>query len=431
MTRHIREHVLNEFVEGTLPVDKAEEVRRHLAECSECDAEEKQIRKLLDEIRDLPTGLPGSDLWSGLSKELGLSAESEEEATEDVSDDFLETLAEMIALRHMQSSYDLINEHFHQIVKLGPGNRNAAPLLGYFARWLQMGFANKPVVEEERWVDILKDAVKRFPRAPRPNVTVRDVAHLRMVEGFLSLHASDFAEAIRHFQFVIGLDPELGDQDQIATAYFSIAKACRRQGAYDDALKYANLAIGVAQSANRVEMAAGFSVMLGWLLFQQGDPKQARDVLQESEEALRDSDDFLRLGNIQSAFGRLVQREGKYWDALEYFERALELFRKWREEHSNVARTLVNIAFVKILVAQRADKKSIMSLPEVPTKGPRRPIASLRQGAETMTGPEELRKEAAEHLARADRIYKTQKNLRGLGSVQLTQSLLCLSRDDY
>jgi tetratricopeptide (TPR) repeat protein len=427
--RHVKEYLLQEYVEGTITADEAEQVRKHLESCAPCRAEEKEIRSLLAEIQALPSSIPEGDLWSAIALELGVAPEGEQDrSAEDVSDRFLETLAEMIALRHMNSSKELIEDHFDRIVGLGPGTKNAAPLLGYFARWLQMGFANQQVVESP-YIDLLKQALNRFPRAPRPSLSVREVAHLQMVEGFLLLHATQYEQAIRRFQFVISLDVELGDRDQIATAYFSIAKAYRRQGAYNKALHYANLAIDVARTANRVEMAAGFSVMLGWLLLQQGESKQAKEVLCKANKALQDSDDYLRLGNIQSAFGRIVQRDGKYSQALDYFYQALHLFRTWRVDHSNVARTLVNIAFIKTLMAQRAEGKRNLATSDGDSMTPRRvAIPSLHVAGSSAI--ERWRSEAEDHLREADRIYRRQQNIRGLGSVQLTYSMLYLSQQD-
>ena len=72
-----------------------------------------------------------------------------------------------------------------------------------------------------------------------------------------------------------------------------------------------------------------------------------------AEEALNRTDDFLSRGNIQSAYGRIARRQGKYDRAVECFERAIAEYRLAGGGQLQLARALQNLAFVQRLLASR------------------------------------------------------------------------------
>src|SRR4029077_14779053 len=83
----------------------------------------------------------------------------------------------------------------------------------------------------------------------------------------------------------------------------------------------------------------------------------AARILDQAEAALRSSDDNITLGNIYSAHGRMVRRQGHYQEALKFFSRAIEHFQRRNPQHRNLARTLTNIAYVQRLVALQMGKQ--------------------------------------------------------------------------
>ena len=105
------------------------------------------------------------------------------------------------------------------------------------------------------------------------------------------------------------------------------------------------------------KMAAVGQVLESWLRFQEGKPEEARRILKEAETALLDTDDFVTRGNIQSAYGRIARRQGRYEQALQHFASSIEEYKKRNPQHRNLARALANIAFVKRLIAVRLGKK--------------------------------------------------------------------------
>jgi tetratricopeptide (TPR) repeat protein len=74
-------------------------------------------------------------------------------------------------------------------------------------------------------------------------------------------------------------------------------------------------------------------------------------LLDMAESELRSTGHALSLGNIESARGRFVRRSGEYTKALAHFEKAVAIYSGSFPEHPNLARALVNAAYVKRLIA--------------------------------------------------------------------------------
>ena len=178
------------------------------------------------------------------------------------------------------------------------------------------------------------------------------------------------------------------------------------------------------------KMAAIGQVLESWLRFQEGKPEEARRILKEAETALLDTDDFVTRGNIQSAYGRIARRQGRYEQALQHFASSIEEYKKRNPQHRNLARALANIAFVKRLIAVRLGKKIDREVVRrLKTTGRAvRPVAppKVRERAHL----EKLRAEALAHLAQAEVVYARYDDHRGLGTVHVDRGLLYLDSGD-
>lgn len=67
------DHVtLQDFVDGALDAADERRVREHLASCARCRAEERELRRLLARVAELPPSVaPARDLWPGVAARLG------------------------------------------------------------------------------------------------------------------------------------------------------------------------------------------------------------------------------------------------------------------------------------------------------------------------------------------------------------------------
>ena len=72
---------------------------------------------------------------------------------------------------------------------------------------------------------------------------------------------------------------------------------------------------------------------------------------------LCETDDYVTLGNIQSFYGRMERREGRFDKAIEFFESAIRYYSKRDSRHLNLARSLANMALAKRGIALQLQKR--------------------------------------------------------------------------
>jgi tetratricopeptide (TPR) repeat protein len=148
--------------------------------------------------------------------------------------------------------------------------------------------------------------------------------------------------------------------------------------------------------------------------------------LQEAEAMLRDPDDFITLGNIQSTYGRIALREGRYDHAMQYFNTSIELFQKRLSLETYLARSLTNIAQAKRFLAlqlrrsidAKHERQRQNQQPELPT--------DKKDKAGQLERMYELLRNAQEDLAKADEIYQRRGNHHGAGNVDVSYAQICL-----
>ena len=223
---------------------------------------------------------------------------------------------------------------------------DAARLLALVAIWSDIGFGASPPV---------KDLLRRF--SSRSHLSISDYLCLRMTEGMAAMAEEAMETAIPHFDFVLGLPEELDDRFLLAIAYYWKGRCLRRRGDYDEALIFTGKGRDLALELGHPRMAAVMQVLEGWILFQQGKWKEAVRVSEVAENALRPTDDYVTLGNIQSFYGRMARREGRFDKAMELFAKAIEHYRKRDPQHPNLARSLANMALAKRGIALQLQKR--------------------------------------------------------------------------
>ena len=174
------------------------------------------------------------------------------------------------------------------------------------------------------------------------------------------------------------------------------------------------------------DMMSAMARELVELAFQRAEPKEAWSLLDQAEEQLRTTDDDISLGNISSARGRIVRRTGEYAESLAYYERAVGIYQRRNADHRNLARTLVNAAYVKRLLALNLRK-------QLDTRGRQQPAAVSR--ASNNSGSVKRRYMALCHqalvnLEEAGRIYALHQHHGGTGSVLVNGGYLHLDLGD-
>jgi tetratricopeptide (TPR) repeat protein len=339
----------------------------------------------------------------------------------EISDDFLAQLKEDLVHRRVGHGMARLGDHHHLLTSLDPEQKNAGRFAGYLAQWVDIGFQRPSLV---------KEIVARFTKPARARLSLHDYMYLRLAEGMVALAEEATEKAIRNLDLVLSLEDETSDQELLSVANFWKGRCLRMKGDYDQALAHAVKGRELAANLDHEPMAAVMRVLESWLFFQKGNPKQAIAILQEAELILRKTDDYLTLGNIQSSYGRIARRQGRYQHAIEHFTAAIAEYKKRDLQHRNVARSLSNMASVKRLVALQLARK-------IDSDVARHRRAAARSGAKAVSAKpqyrnrfEQVRQEALSELAEAAAIYEQYRNHHGLGSVHLNYGYLYLDNGD-
>jgi tetratricopeptide (TPR) repeat protein len=324
----------------------------------------------------------------------------------------LRELKQNLASRQVSSGIALLDEHAHLFNSITPTQSRAAAFVSYVAQWVDIGYGAP---------DLLEQLLARFPREQRAGLSLADYLQLRMAEGLLALLKDHPDEALQHFDLVLSMQEEIADKELVAIAHFWNARCHRKKGEYDEALKRAGAGRELAQALGYPKMAAVMRVLESWLHFQKGQYREASRILDQAESVLRSTDDDITLGNIYSAHGRMIRRQGRYQEALKLFVRAVEHLERRNPQHRNLARTLTNIAYVQRLVAVQigrhidAERERRQSSKAQATRNHTQ--SQLRQH-------EELRTSAFANLDRAEKIYRLHEHHHGIGSIMENRGLL-------
>jgi tetratricopeptide (TPR) repeat protein len=342
---------------------------------------------------------------------------------------FLSQLRKHVAAREIELGIRCLRSHLNLITNLDPCQENAARLLAQLAIWTDIGFSGPP----------LKELLQRFEHlepGSRSKLTIADYICLRMAEGMAAMADEAMEAAIAHFDFVLSLEAELDDRFLLAIAYYWKGRCLRRRGEYDEALVYTGKGKELALGLDHPRMAAVMQVLESWLLFQQGQWKEALRLSHAAEAVLRETDDYVTLGNIQSFYGRMARREGRFDKAVEFFESAIGHYGKRDSRHLNLARSLANMALAKRGIAlelqKRIDRDAQLRRRSSVGRESKRSGNGLDSRSHDYRGRlAQLRREALEHLEAARAIYQERPNHHGEGTVYLNAAYIHLDGGDF
>jgi tetratricopeptide (TPR) repeat protein len=338
-----------------------------------------------------------------------------------IDEGFLSLLRDHVAAREIERGIGFLQSHAKLIADCDLQNVHAARFVAHLSVWVDIGFDGLPQ---------LKEFLLRFEPRLRSRVSLADYIQLRMAEGMVAMREEAMEIAIGHFDFVLGLSEELNDKFLLSIVHFWKGRCLRKRGEYGDALIYTCRGRDLAVELSHPRMAAVMRVLESWLLFQQGKSKEAVRISQSAETELRDTEDYVTLGNIQSFYGRLARREGRYDKAIEQFASAIRQFKKRDEQHPNLARTLANMALAKRGIALQLQKRIDQDAQRHrKAPGKRETPSTSHKGYRVRL--QQLRQEALEHLEAARVIYQQHPNYHGVGTLSLNAAYIHLDNSDF
>jgi tetratricopeptide (TPR) repeat protein len=318
---------------------------------------------------------------------------------------FLDKLNAALVDRRIADGFQLLARADKELEALQPVDPHAAAYLLCIAQWVDLGF---------RSIDYLNGIAARFVNVRRGQMSICDYLYLRMVEGHLAFLAEDAEQAISIFNFVLQTETTIMEPYLVVVAHFWKCRAHRRQGEYEPALHHIREAKRLAREMKAAKLVAVTNIHESWLLFQRGERREAMRLLDLAESELKSTGHALSLGNIESARGRFVRRSGEYTKALVHFEKAVAIYSSAFADHPNLARALVNAAYVKRLIA--------LDLLHRSKSGKARGADHARYL--------EICQDALALLARAGEIYSRQHHHSGTGSVLVNAGHLHLDSGD-
>jgi len=338
----------------------------------------------------------------------------------DNTEALLAQLRDDLGYRRIEQGLQSLERIKPTVEALDPKSPHSGVLLGLVAQWVDAGFDGP---------DILRLLLTKFPPSVRATLPLSDYLHLRMAEGKVAMSQEDLDRAAGHFRFVQSLEQEVDDRELFAIANFWTGRCLRITGQYDDALNYIVRGEELALECGYTQMAAIMQATRSWLAFQKGKLHEAITILGRAEEALSRTNDFLSRGNVQSAYGRIARRQGRYERALEYLEAAIAEYRQGGRAQLQLARALLNLAFVNRRLALKSQKEfDRASASRRSAKQETEQHTELTRNARLEI--ERIRGQARAQLDEAMEIYARHNNHRGIAGVHINRGFLFLDSGD-
>ena len=276
-------------------------------------------------------------------------------------------------------------------------------LLLCVAQWVDLGYRDYDFLDTLEALHITSDPA---------HLVLVDYMKRLLIAGYRSLATDRLEEAIESLAIAL----RIGDGSMgfylLFLANFWKGRAHRKLGDYEHAARHIAAARLAAERAGAPKLVAVTKIHESWLAFQGGKRQHALDLLTEAETELLPTGHSLSLGNIESARGRFVRRSGDYAGALQHFEAAMELYRAGCPKHPNMARALVNAAYVKRLMALELQPRDGQASGAVHAR-------SLR-----------MSREALALLEQAEQIYDLHHHQTGSGSVLVNAAHIHLECGD-
>lgn len=336
-----------------------------------------------------------------------------------IDDALLAELKLCLANRCIEKGFRALRANPEFLDTFNPADKYAARFVGHLAQWIDVGAFDAAS---------LGSVLGRFETRIRAELPFRDFLYLRMADGMLAMSREEIDSAIRHFTFVLEFPDELNDPQSISIVHFWKARCLRRRGEYEQALKFAHMGRDTALALGNPRMAALSQVLESWILFQKGKLKEAESVSHHAESVLRETDDYVTLGNIYSFYGRMARRAGRYDKAIECFNQAVSEYRKRDPRHPNLARSLANIALAKREIALQLRRKIDR---QAEKRRKQAPGSNDGAGTSYRQRLQHLHAEIIGHLDEASEIYTHHPNHHGVGTVELNYSYVLLDDGDY
>jgi tetratricopeptide (TPR) repeat protein len=328
-----------------------------------------------------------------------------------ISLELLSALRADIDSRRIDHGMQLLANSTHIIASFDPSLENAAAFLGILAEWVDLGFGN---------LELVNRLVGTYGKEVRSRLCMPEYTQLRMAEGMVAMTGEKLDSAIEHFSIVLQLAGDADAWDVLAITHYWIARCQRKRGQYEEALIHLRKALDIQSTHGHIQNEVPARVLQSLILFENGDLKQAFVGLREAEAILSQTDDYVTLGNIQSTYGHILERDLRFGQAIEHYTRAITEFKKRDSKLVNVAGTIADMSFTRIQVARHL-RQNIEAYPDQKRNG-----AGLPARAVCVRELSNLYTIILADLDHAAEFYSQNTHARGIARVRLYRGYLYL-----
>ena len=324
-----------------------------------------------------------------------------------------------LRFRRINEGVALLTAARGEIERLKPEEPGAGRFVLLLAQWTDVGFPD---------YRLLHALLKRFQPECRKKLPFIDYLRLRMASAFADLSREDPDGAIETLDSLLRIFQDIPDPELEPLAHFWKGRAHRKKGEYEAALKHLGKARELAGSDDKL-FAAVIEIQESWLLFQKGISKEALQGFSHAESILSSTDHYVAIGNIESARGRIMRRAGEYGNALQHFAKAVQMYAMRDPNHVNLARALVNAAYVRRLLALQLHKEIDAQAQSGRARDKSSPRSAIGAG-NPLIKYQRVWHEALQDLSKAREIYASHANSDGVGKVLVSLGYLHLDRGD-
>ena len=330
-------------------------------------------------------------------------------------------LVDCLRRRSIEEGVKLLDEAEPVWLALQPSDKLGSEVLLMLAQWVDVGYRDS---------QLLRCRLDQLTGFALEDLSMFAYVRVRMTEAFYALSTNDADGSIRILDSLLRLEDVFLDADLRTLANLWKGRAHRKKADYDKAGEHIGAALEIASTLPGSEaLVAIIKIQQAWIVFPRGDSTGALQMLSEAEEVLKQTDHWIALGNIESARGRIVRRHGDYARAVVHFERAVALYEISHPNHTNLARAVTNLSFVKRLLAAQLKKHIDVTVSRREKTGQSDPAGGSRL-REFHRQYQELYRSAIAELERAKAICILHGEHSGLSSALLNAGHLHLDVGD-
>lgn len=161
--------------------------------------------------------------------------------------------------------------------------------------------------------------------------------------GMVNLKLGDYKEALTYYTESYQLLQGTNYLKLIGETYNGLGHANKELKNYKKAIEHTQDAIAIFKSLNYVKASFECKVNLAIIKGEEGKTEEALNLLEECMEGFTKHGASLDLANVHTEMGRLLLKEGRFEDALNHANEALNLMEGDLRERAYVFRTIAKI----------------------------------------------------------------------------------------